>query len=165
MEHDGTGTTENVVFVPPTEGARVWVTDELITFVVTGEHTGGRYSLTDSTVPPEGGPPPHVHRREDEAFWILEGELEITAGDETYRATAGSFVHLPRGVPHAYRNVGAGAARFLTLMVPAGLERFFQDVGKPALDSTTPPALADEDLERLVEVAATYGVDILPPPD
>jgi mannose-6-phosphate isomerase-like protein (cupin superfamily) len=68
------------LFVNEGEGKKLWVADELITFKASGEDTGGAYSLTDSVVPPGGGPPPHIHHREDEAFWVLEGELEITVG-------------------------------------------------------------------------------------
>jgi mannose-6-phosphate isomerase-like protein (cupin superfamily) len=58
----------------------LWVVDELMTFKASGEDTGGAYALTDSVVPPGGGPPPHIHHREDEAFWVLEGELEVMVG-------------------------------------------------------------------------------------
>lgn len=164
MDPQSEGTTGKAVFVPPMEGRRVWVTDELITFVATGEHTGGKYSLTDSIVPSQGGSPPHLHSREDEAFWVLEGELEISVGEETFRASAGSFVHLPKGILHSYRNVGAAPARFLTLIVPAGLEAFFLEVGTPAIDLSSPPAMDEAAIERLVAVASRYGVQIPPPP-
>ena len=117
--------TREGIYVAPGAGKTLWVTDELMTFKVMGEDTGGKYALTDSIVPPGGGPPPHIHHREDEAFWVLEGELEIRVGEETFTAGAGSFIHLPRGVTHSYQNVGTGLARFLTFLAPAGLERFF----------------------------------------
>jgi quercetin dioxygenase-like cupin family protein len=147
------------------EGKKPWVADELMAFKASGKDTGGAYALTDSAVPPGGGPPPHVHHREDEAFWVLEGELEVTVGEATFGAGAGSFVHLPKGVAHAYRNVGVAPARFLTLMVPAGLEGFFGEVGKPGGDVSSPPPFEEEDIERLLAVAPKYGVEILPPPE
>jgi len=151
---------------PPGEGKKLWVTDELMTFKASGEDTGGAYSLTDSTVPPGGGPPPHVHHREHEAFWVLEGELEVSVGNDTFRADAGSFVHLPRSVPHSYQNVGTGPARFLTLMVPAGLEKFFEEVGKPGTeDPSSPPPFREEDIDKLLAVAPKYGVEIMRPPE
>ncbi|HSH58997.1 MAG TPA: quercetin 2,3-dioxygenase, partial [Acidimicrobiales bacterium] len=145
-------------------GKKLWVADELVTVVVSGDATGGAYALTDSTVPAGGEAPPHVHHREVEALWVLEGALEIVAGGETFEASAGSFVHLPRGVPHAYRNVGTAPARFLTLMVPAGLEKFFEEVGKPGEDPSSPPPFGEADLRRLLAAAPEYGVEILPPP-
>jgi quercetin dioxygenase-like cupin family protein len=143
----------------------LWVVDELMTFKASGEDTGGAYALTDSVVPPGGGAPPHIHRREDEAFWVLEGELEVMVGETTFGARAGSFVHLPKDIPHTYENVGTRSARFLTLMVPAGLEKFFEEVGKPGSDVYSRPPFEVEDIEKLLAVAPKYGVEILPPPE
>lgn len=155
----------DVAWVAPGEGRKLWIAEELVTFVVSGEATDGRYALTDSTVPPGGEAPLHVHHREDEAFWVLEGELEITAGDQKFAASAGAFVHLPRGIAHTYKNIGATPARFLTLMAPAGLEKLFEEVGKPATDPFSPPSFGEEDVEKLLTAAPKYGVEILPPPD
>jgi len=145
------------------EGKMLWVADELMTFKVSSEDTGGMYSLTDSLVPPQGEVTPHIHYREDEAFWVLEGELEILVGEDTFRADAGSFIHLPKGVWHAYKNVGMRPARFLTLMVPTGVEKLFEEVGKPATDPFSPPPFEEEDIERFLAAAPKYGVEILSP--
>jgi quercetin dioxygenase-like cupin family protein len=145
------------------EGKMLWVVDELMTFKASGEDTGGAYALTDSVVPAGGGPPPHIHHREDEAFWMLEGELEVMVGESTFRAGVGSFVHLPKDIPHAYENVGTGPARFLTLMVPAGVEKFFEEVGKPGDDVSSPPPFEEEDIEKLLAIAPKYGAEILRP--
>ena len=153
----------HTVHVAEGEGKRLWVADELMTFKASGEDTGGAYALTDSVVPSGGGPPPHIHQREHEAFWVLEGELEVQVGENTFRAGAGSFVHLPKGIKHAYQNVGTGPARFLTLIVPAGLEKFFEEVGKPGTDLSSPPPFEEEDLEKLLAVAPSYGAQILLP--
>ncbi len=161
METDEQGAT----FVPPGGGKKLWVTDELMTFKASGRDTGGAYSLTESVVPPQGGPPPHIHHREDEAFWVLEGELEVSVGENRFKADAGSLVHLPNGVLHSYQNVGTGPAKFLTLMVPAGLEKFFEEVGKPGTDLSSPPPFEEEDIEKLLAVAPRYGVEIPPPPE
>ena len=83
------------------EGKMLWVVDELMTFKASGEDTGGAYALTDSMVPPGGGPPPHIHHCEDEAFWVLVGELEVLVG-ETIRirwwVLSRRWVH-PRRLP------------------------------------------------------------------
>jgi quercetin dioxygenase-like cupin family protein len=147
------------------EGEMLWVADELMTLKATGEDSGGAYSLTDSVVPPGGGPPPHVHHWEDEAFWVLKGELEVLVGEDSFMAAAGSFVHLPKGIRHSYENVGSGPARFLTLIVPAGLEKFFKEVGKPGSDVSSPPPFEEEDINKLLAVAPKYGAEILPPPE
>jgi len=83
-------------------------------------------------------------------------------GENTFRAGPGSFVHLPKAMQHAYENMGTGPARFLTLMVPAGLEKFSEEVGKPSTDLSSPP-LFEEDLDKLIAVAPLYGVEILLP--
>lgn len=153
------------IFLSPDEGRSIWVADELMTFKASARDTGGSYALTDSLVPPQGGPPPHIHHREDEAFWVLEGELEVEVGESTFRAGPGSFVHLPRGVLHSYRNTGDGPARFLTLIVPAGLEAFFVEVGKPDTDLSSPPPFGEEDVAKLLGITTQYGVDIPPPPE
>ena len=153
------------LYVNEGEGKKLWVVDELMTFKASGKDTGGAYSLTDSVVLPGGGPPPHIHHREDEAFWVLEGELEVVVGETTFRAGAGSFVHLPKDVPHAYVLVGAGPARFLTLMVPVGLEKFFEEVGKSGSGVSSPPPFEEEDIEELLAVAPKYGIEILSPPE
>jgi quercetin dioxygenase-like cupin family protein len=136
-----------------------------MTFKATGEDTGGAYTLTDSVVPPGGGPPPHVHHWEDEALWVLEGELEVMVGESTFMVSAGSFVHLSKDIPHVYENVGPGLARFLTLIVPAGLEEFFKEVGKPGSDVSSPPPFGEEEIANLLAVAPKYGAEILPPPE
>lgn len=155
---------QEALHIPEGNGKRLWVVDELMTFKASGEDTSGAYSLTDSVVPPGGGPPPHIHHREYEAFWVLEGELEVQVGEKSFRAGTGSFVHLPKGIVHTYESVGTEPARFLTLMVPAGLEKFFEEVGKAGSDATSPPPFEQEDIDELLAVAPKYGVEILPPP-
>ncbi len=86
-------------------------------------------------------------------------------GEDTFAASAGSFVHLPRGVIHPYKNVDVAPAKFLSLMVPAGLEKFFEEVGKPGTDASSPSPFGEEDVERLLAAAPKYGVEIPPPPE
>jgi mannose-6-phosphate isomerase-like protein (cupin superfamily) len=124
-----------------------------MTFKASGEDTGGAYSLTDSVVPPGGGPPPHIHHREDEAFRVLEGELEVLVGDNKFKAGVGSFVHLPKGVLHSYQNVGTGPARLLTLMVPTGLERFVEEVGNPGTELSSPRPFEEGEFDKLLALA------------
>ena len=154
---------QRAVHIAEGEGKMLWVADELMTFKVSSEDTGGMYALTDSVVPPQGEAPLHVHHREDEAFWVLDGELEILVGEDTFRASAGSFVYLPKGIRHAYKNVGTGPARFLTLIVPGGLEKFFEEVDKPGTDLSTPPPFEEEDIERFLALVPRYGAEILSP--
>jgi quercetin dioxygenase-like cupin family protein len=76
-------------------------------------------------IAPGDGPPLHVHAAEDEAWWVIEGTLRFRLGEQAAEAPAGTFVFVPRGVAHAFQNVGDGPARILVLFTPAGMERFF----------------------------------------
>lgn len=147
-------------YVRPGEGRAVWVPGgQLLTYKVTAEQTGGAYSLFEGTVPPQYGTPPHIHHREDESFYVVEGEFEFLRDGETVRAGAGSLVYVPRGSLHAFKNVGEGRGRLLMSQTPGGLhERFFEEVGEEATDRTTPPAAKDE--PDLVAVAAKYGTEV-----
>jgi quercetin dioxygenase-like cupin family protein len=112
--------------VPP--GAGPTVQDPAggpLTFKARGEQTGGALTAIENVVAPGDGPPLHVHTREDEAWWVVEGTLRFRLGEERSEAPAGTFVFVPRGVPHAFQNVGAAPARILVLFTPAGMERFF----------------------------------------
>jgi quercetin dioxygenase-like cupin family protein len=92
--------TRGALHVPPGGGRSFWLLGELYTTKALGEDTDGAFAFVEGTTPPQAGPPPHVHGREDETFWVLEGELEFMVGGGTVRAPAGSFVHAPRGIPH-----------------------------------------------------------------
>ena len=94
---------------------------------------------------------------------MLEGELEFVVGERTLSASAGSVVYAPRGVLHSFRNVGTGHSRMAVIITPAGLEKFFEEVGEPVTDPSSPPE-GPHDIERLVAVARKYGMEIPPPP-
>lgn len=152
--------------VPPGGGKSFWLLGELSTAKALGEHTGGAFAFVETITPPQAGPPPHIHHREDETFWVLEGELEFMIGDGTVRAPAGSFIYAPRYIPHTYKNVGTTPARYLVMIQPAGLEEFFMEVSEPAEDPTaSPPAHGQEVIERIMVAAPKYGMEILPPPE
>ncbi len=95
-----------VKYVPAGTGAAYWGPGEQMTFLITGEETGGAFFLAEMSVPPGGGPPPHIHSREDESFQILEGTLTVQVGGDTITASAGDFVYLPRGIAHSFKNTG-----------------------------------------------------------
>lgn len=146
-------------------GESLWMLGDTISLKVTGEETNGEIALAHATVPPQSGPPPHIHSREDECFYVLEGEFEFLAGEETVRASAGSFVYAPKGIAHTYKNVGDTPGKFLVTITPAGFEKFFEEVGQPAADKDSPappPDLAD--IEKVMNTAPKYGLEIPPPP-
>ena len=151
------------------EGSRsLWVMGELLTYKVPSQRTGGAYALFEVTTQPNGGPPPHVQHREDESFYVLEGEYEFLAGSETLRVDAGSLLYVPKGTLHAHKNVGEGIGRMLVTQTPGGLyELFFEKAGiRPVEgDDGGRPVFGDRPAaeRRLVEVAAEHGIEIPPP--
>lgn len=154
----------NVTQVPPHEGRLIWVLGDLYRLMVTDEDTGGAYALFETTATPGlPGPPPHIHHNEDEAFYVLEGEVELTVDGGTSTVGAGSFVNIPKGMLHTFRNAGTTPARFLAIVAPAGFERFFEEVGEPVTDPSSPPE-GPPDVEKVLAAAPKYGLEIPPPP-
>jgi quercetin dioxygenase-like cupin family protein len=138
----------------PTQGRTVAVVGDVYRFLATGEDTGGKYALFEAVVGPGGGPPPHVHSREEEGFYVLEGEITLTVNGERVVAAAGTFANMPVGTPHAFKNEGSRPARMLISVAPAGLERMFFEIGVPLAEgaTTASPPTKDE-IEKLLAVA------------
>jgi quercetin dioxygenase-like cupin family protein len=135
------------------------------TILVSGEQTGGRYSLIDMLIPPGGGPPPHRHDFE-EMFTILEGEIELTFRGEAHRAGAGSTVNVPANAPHSFKNKSDKPLRMLCMCTPAGQEEFFMAVGDLVDSRTAPPpklspAEQAERIQRAKALAAKYRTELL----
>src|SRR3954470_11268457 len=103
--------THQPILRAPGQGRTVAVVGDVYRFLATGEDTNGKYALWEAIVPPGGGPPPHVHSREEEGFYVLEGEITFTIGEESHVATAGSFANLPVGTPHSFKNESGKLAR------------------------------------------------------
>ena len=133
--------------------------------LATGEQTGGAYCLADATVPPGGGPPPHYHTREEESFYVTEGEITFTVDGRTVTGSPGTFVQIPRGTPHAFKNNTAKAARMLIMCVPAGFEKFMAEFAAELPSADAPPVPPQPgEIEKLLAVAPRYGIVMLPPP-
>ena len=96
-----------------------------LTFKVSGEDTGGALTAFENVIPAGEGPPLHTHENEDEAWYVIEGPLRFLIGEEESSAEKGSFVFVPRGTPHTFRNGGDEEARILVLFTPSGIEPFF----------------------------------------
>ncbi len=157
--------TDNPQTLAPGEGEAIWFLGHTVTIKTTGEETGEAFSVTEHYPPAGFAPPPHVHRNEDETFYVLEGEVSFLSGEDTFRGGVGTYVRMPRGVPHTYRVEGESPARLLIVTAPAGFERFIRDSGVPARDLTEPvPPPTQADIEKMLAVAPRYGVEILPPP-
>ncbi len=164
MQVNGEARGDGAVHVPPGKGESLWAIGDTYTFKGTAENTGGSLLLFEASVPPQGGPPPHIHHREDEAYYVLEGKIEVLQADHTFVAEAGSFVFIPKGTLLGFKNVGTKTARFLIMATPAGLEGFFEAVGQPAQEGKTAPPPGPEEIERAVAAAPKYGMEVPPPP-
>jgi quercetin dioxygenase-like cupin family protein len=150
----------------PAQGRTVAVVGDVYRFLATGDDTDGKYALWEAIVPPGGGPPPHVHSREAEGFYVLEGEITLQVGDNRLVASAGMFANMPVGTPHSFKNEGSQTARMLISVAPSGLERMFFEFGVPLPEgSTTALPPAKDEIEKLLAVAPKYGIEIrLPQP-
>ncbi|MFN0051164.1 MAG: cupin domain-containing protein [Planctomycetales bacterium] len=148
----------------PGAGRTIAVVGDVYRFLATGEETNGRYALWEAIVPPGGGPPPHVHSREEEGFYVLEGEITFTIDGERSVATAGMFANMPVGTSHAFKNESGRPARMLISVAPAGLESMFFEVGVTLPEgSTTALPPTREEIDRLLAVAPRYGIEIQVP--
>ncbi len=125
----------------------------------TGETTNGAFGLMEHwTIPPGFASPYHVHHLEDEAFYVLEGEMAFVCDGKWSKAGAGAYVFGPREIPHGFKAIGTAPARMLLMCAPAGFERFVLEMGE---DLTSPPA--PPDMTKLISLAAKYKIDILGP--
>ena len=157
-------TTVSPIALQADEGDALWSFGALATIKASSETTDGRVAVIQFLAPQGPGSPLHVHHREDEWFYVTEGELTFWVGGKVIEAPAGSFVYGPRGIPHTYL-VSSPEARFLVVTEPAGFESFLRAMGQSAPTLTIPPPAAPpSDLAPLIAAAAEYGIEILGPP-
>ena len=145
----------------PGDGRTIAVVGDVYRFLATGEETEGRYAMWEALVLPGGGPPPHTHSREEEGFYVLEGEIVLSVGDERLAISAGMFANMPVGVEHAFKNESSKPARMLISVAPAGLEKMFFEFGVPLPEgSTTALPPTKDEIEKLLSVAPRFGIEI-----
>jgi quercetin dioxygenase-like cupin family protein len=150
--------------IPSGEGvADVWWMTERLTVKASGAETGNAFAQFVTDGPRGTAPPLHVHHNEDEAFYILDGEVTVLVGDERIDLRTGDYCFAPRGIRHAWI-VRSERARMLVTLSPAGLEQAFVSLGVPVADGERPaePVLPAPD--ELIRLFAGYGVEILGPP-
>jgi quercetin dioxygenase-like cupin family protein len=143
------------------DGEARWWFACLAEIKLTSEQTGGLLSIIEITEPPNAVGPLHVHHREDETFWILEGDVTLEVGDTTIHASAGDVAFGPRGVPHRY-DVGDAGCRMLFIVTPGGFENLVREMSVPAQARTLPPPSDEEpDWEHVAAVAKANGCELL----
>jgi quercetin dioxygenase-like cupin family protein len=146
----------------PGEGEQYWVVGDHITIKVGPEQTNGIFTLIETIVAPGGGPPTHLHRNEDEIFYVVDGDFAFISNKQILRGLAGFAAYLPKGIPHTFKNVGDRSGKLVVAAVPSGFERFVRQVGEVARDSINIPPVTPEAISRLMAGCAQYGVEMLP---
>ena len=134
--------------VQPSDDATIVVgAGDAYRFLITGPESNGKYFVMEAEVPPGAGPPPHVQTREEEAFYVLAGEVVFRAGGQRQVGRPGTFLHVPRGVPHHFKNESSDPARLLIWFSPAGIETMMERMA------------ADPD--NYVAIGKEYGVEFV----
>ena len=152
-------TSETGFSVTAGEGEPIWIVGDTMWLKATGESTGGSLVLLENLTAPGGGPPPHVHTREDEFWYVLDGTFEIRIGDEVHAVGPGGFAYAPRGTVHNFRNTAETPGRVLVGFAPGGMEGFFRESGRPATDDGPAPPVDDDEIARTMAAAPKYGVE------
>lgn len=163
-EHEMGSGSEHYVLADD-DAEAIWFLGTLATIKGIGAQTGESLALVEFTHPLGFATPRHVHHTADEAFYVLAGAMRGYCGDEPWQATTGSFVWLPRGIPHSYAVDGEETLRTLAITTPAGFNRFVVEGGEPARERTMPLPSVVPDIEKLEAAGARYGIETLGPPE
>jgi len=156
----------NISTIDNGQGKSLSVVGDTYRILISGEQANNAYAVIDMLVPPSGGPGPHAHKDIQEMFYVVEGEIEFKMEGGKYIAKKGSFVNIPRGgAIHCFKNTTDKIVHLLCTVVPAGLDAFFQKIGKPVEPGVflPPPALRIEELDKLKAIAEKYGQNFIPP--
>jgi quercetin dioxygenase-like cupin family protein len=149
-----------LIVLGPGEGKTISVLGDRYTYKAIGRDTGGRYGLVEVTTPAGApGPPPHVHESEEEAIYVVEGELKVQIAERTLQARSGTFALVPRGTVHTFSNPTPRPAKVLVIVSPAGFEKAFQEMSEVAPRSDEPP-----NMEELLSIAKKYNLKIVGAP-
>ncbi len=146
----------------PLEGKMTAFVGDLYRFLAVSDDTGGRFAVFHATVGPGGGPPFHIHSREDEAFFVLDGTVSFDSEDASIELGPGGFVHLPIGTKHRFANAMQEPAEVLIIVSPAGFEKYFELAGQPWHDATQRPGPPDQaEIDRLIASAPQFGLEVI----
>jgi quercetin dioxygenase-like cupin family protein len=159
-------TDNTIIAVTADEGLSISMVGDTYRIIVSGEQTNGAYALIDMLIPPEGGPPPHSHVTFQESFYILDGQIEVITKEKKYIVTKGSYVNIPFNGPiHKFTNKTDKIAHILCLLTPAGMEKMFEEIGKPVAVNTflPPPQMTPEELKQIQSIAEKYGQKLYSP--
>jgi quercetin dioxygenase-like cupin family protein len=154
--------TEGVLHLPAGEGLTKWVSGDEYTMKATKARTAGSLAFIEAIVPPGGGPIAHAHANEDEAYYILDGELEFLDGDRTFVAGTGDFVFIPRHRRHRFKNITSQPAKTLFLFTPAGPEDLFIEGGDDPRPGERPEVWDMDRVKQIAHLVERTGLTVLP---
>lgn len=156
----------NVINVDPQAGQAISLVGDNYRLVLTGKETDGAFALVDMLIPPGGGPGPHAHANFQESFYVMEGEITVRSESGTYIARKGSTVTIPKGgAIHSFKNETESLAHVLCMVVPSGLEEFFQEAGEPAeYGKFLPlPDMNEAFMKKMETLAKKFDQELFPP--
>jgi quercetin dioxygenase-like cupin family protein len=154
---------DKVITVGPKEGTNLSVAGNSYRLLITGKETDNAFAVIDMLIPPGAGPNPHAHTTFQESFYVIEGEVVVRSETQTYVAKKGAFVSIPKGgAIHSFKNETTADAHILCIVVAAGLEEFFKEVGQPVAYGETLPAPV-MDPAKLKELGIRYKQEFFPP--
>ena len=159
-------TTKHAYLANNTDAPAYWQVGILWAMLAMGDQTAGQFSLMEEWCPKDSGPPPHYHDQ-DEAFYVIEGNITFVAAGQQLQASTGSFVSIPAGTTHNFR-VDSETAHVLNFYSPAGFEQVVMRLGVPASTRTIPPADFKDpqpDMPAMMKLFQEYGMHVVEEPD
>lgn len=157
---------DNIITVNENQGKHLSVVGDTYRIIISGKQTDGAYAVIDMLVPPGGGPGPHAHTNIEEMFYVVDGEIDFKTESGGYTAKKGALVNIPKGGEvHSFKNTSNSIAHLLCTVIPAGLDDFFEEIGRPVAAGTflPPPEMNEEDLKSLKISAEKHGQKLYPP--
>ena len=141
----------------------IWLLGDTITLKVTGNETNGKYSVWEIKSPSQSGPPPHYHSNLEEGFYVLEGNFSFQYNENIVNVSYGSFIHVPAGIIHTYKNIGNSTGKLLVIGTPAGFENFAEELGIVITDegSFSSPS-SPLNIDKIVEISNKHGITFVP---
>jgi mannose-6-phosphate isomerase-like protein (cupin superfamily) len=158
-----TAAAQRALMISAEAGDAVWFRENRMRIKARAADTNGEFGLVEAWLPVGSGPPLHVHRHEDETFYVLCGQLVVRCGDEELTVGPGDLALLPRDVPHTFLAIGEQTTHVLNLITPGGAEELFVRAGRPAQRPGLPPP-EPADIDGLIRQSAELGIEILGPP-
>jgi quercetin dioxygenase-like cupin family protein len=143
-------------------GEKIWITGDTVKIKVSSAETGGAYTMIEAIASPGNGPPPHLHKNEDETLYVLDGDFEILNGEQHLKsAKPGALAFVPRGTVHRFRCVGDRVGRILLVYTPGGIEGFFRESGRPAVGDGPAPPVDSAEIARTEKAGLRYGLQVV----